>query len=86
MSSQASLELLEIFEKVLNKPVHLEDNFEDLGGESMEMQDIIGLINRTYQLKIKVKDVLKLKYIDRIIEYVIRQRNLDQPQTSDMTA
>ena len=66
-------ELLLIFSNVLNKEVKLEDNFEDLGGESMEMQDILGTINRTYQLKIKVKEVLKLKYIDNIVEYVIAQ-------------
>jgi hypothetical protein len=62
--------ILETISKTLNKPVKREDCYTDLGGESIELQDILGIINRTYKVKILVKEVIRLQYIDEIIEYI----------------
>jgi acyl carrier protein len=62
--------LLTIVRDILNKDVNPDDNFEELGGQSIEMQDILSIVYRKYQLKIKLKDVLNLRYIDDIIEHI----------------
>jgi hypothetical protein len=62
--------VIETISKVLNKPVRREDNYFDLGGESLEIQDTLGIINAKYNIKIRVKELIKLKYIDEIAEYI----------------
>jgi hypothetical protein len=62
--------ILETISKTLNKPVKREDYFVDLGGESLELQDILGIVNRTYKVKILVKELIRLQYIDEMIEYM----------------
>jgi hypothetical protein len=62
--------ILETISRILNKPVNREDNYSDLGGESIELQDILGIINRTYKVKILVKELIRLQYIDEMIEYM----------------
>ncbi len=62
--------ILETISKTLNKPVKKEDCYADLGGESIELQDILGIVNRTYKVKILIKELIRLEYIDEMIEYM----------------
>ncbi len=71
-SSEIESFVFETVSKVLNRPVKTEDNFFDLGGSSLELSELLGIINRQYNVtpKIKVKEIMKLQFVDRIVEYI----------------
>ena len=52
--------ILCIFGSILNREVSKDSNFFSLGGDSLEMSDIVYHINQKYHIEIRSKDLLAL--------------------------
>ena len=52
--------ILCIFGSILNREVSKDSNFFSLGGDSLEMSDIVYHINQKYHTEIRAKDLLSL--------------------------
>ena len=59
-SSEVEQKVLSIFSIVLDKPVQLSDNFYSLGGDSIEMSDIILRLNKMFNLNFTQKELLNM--------------------------
>ncbi len=58
--SEVEQKVLNIFSIVLDKPVQLSDNFYSLGGDSIEMGDIILRLNKMFNANFKLKELLNM--------------------------
>ena len=63
--------ILQIFSSILNRPVYEENNFFDLGGDSLEMSDIVYHINETYKTEFKAKEFLVVGEIKDMIDIIL---------------
>ena len=70
-SSTDKHKILQIFSSILNRPVYEENNFFDLGGDSLEMSDIVYHINETYKTEFKAKEFLVVGEIKDMIDIIL---------------
>jgi acyl carrier protein len=63
--------ILSIIKKVLKKQnIQKQDFFIDIGCESIEALDVLGLVNREYKLCVLPSEVLTLETVDSLIQYI----------------
>ncbi|WP_340203712.1 beta-ketoacyl synthase N-terminal-like domain-containing protein [Ascidiimonas sp. W6] len=72
-SSEIQEELKEIFEDLLEKEASLATDFFDLGGDSLSGTLLLTKINKKFNTKIKLEDILELQSIAKISEYIQTQ-------------
>ncbi len=56
---------------LLRTPVTIEQSFLVLGGESFEASQFAEIVNQKYNVRLKVKDIFELDYIDKIIDHIL---------------
>lgn len=62
--------ILDDISKILNRKVHLDDNFFDIGGDSLTAVKVISTINTKYKKSLKLSSIFENQYINEFIKVI----------------